>query len=374
MRVERAGVFTVYMDYACADSSAGNSFVLTAAGERIAGTIPATGADWSEYKQIKIGELHLDAGQHHVTLAPRGKVQNALLDLRAIAFAPPRVKPAWPRPAAPDDHVLRDAPSVARFILDPKSGDSAREAAINANPQFAAQLITEMTRDLKPGTPEEYTRIPWIWRVAIASGKRNNPAQIKEVLEAALPESGEPLSDWQAVVIGGGIINGISQRAVVPAECLSTIIGSDDSLRNRWNSALGEASKMAADEKTPTGTRYDALRMLGVEPWQKRGSELTRYLGKESDPELQMGAVSALGDMHSPEAAAALVNALPDLRNSNADLAVNGILQNDTATTQLLEAIAAKKLNAAILGQERVDQLLRHHNSAIQKYAKEVLR
>jgi putative heme-binding domain-containing protein len=376
IRVDHPGTFSVYMDYACATSAAGSPFILTAAGQQLAGTVAATGPDWSGYKQLKIGELHLDAGQHHVTLAPDGKLREALLDLRAIAFAPPGVKPSWPRRAAPDDHVLRDAPSVARFILDPKSSDAAREAAINANPQFAAQLITEMSRGLdgsKENHSEEYRRIPWIWRVAIACGKRNNPAQIKDVLNAALPPAGNPLADWQAVTLGGGLVNGLSQRSLAPAARLGEIIRSDDSLRERWDSAVVKASKIAADEKTPAGIRYDAMRMLGTESLEKRGAELTPYLAKETNPELQMGAVSALADMRSSDADAALIKSLPGLQSANADLAINSLLQRDESTRQLLDAIAAKKVSGALLNRERIDQLLQHHNSSIQQYAKRLL-
>src|SRR3569623_943352 len=113
--------------------------------------------------------------------------------------------------------------------------------------------------------------------------------------------------------------------------------------------------------------------MLGAESWQKRGAELTPYLSKGSDSELQMGAVSALADMRSPESNEALVNALPSLSPGNADLALNAILQSDKATSQLLDAIAARKIDPALLGQERINELKRHHSSTIQKYAKEIL-
>src|SRR6185436_8638196 len=101
-----------------------------------------------------------------------------------------------------------------------------------------------------PGTPQEYDRIPWIWRVAIACGKRNDAGQIKAVLEASLPHEGEPLRDWQAVVIGGGIINGLSERGLWPGDRVAEILGKDDLLLKRWNTALDFASAMADDEKT----------------------------------------------------------------------------------------------------------------------------
>jgi hypothetical protein len=81
---------------------------------------------------------------------------------------------------------------------------------------------------------------------------------------------------------------------------------------------------MADNEKTPPGTRYDALRMLGVEPWEKRGQQLARYL-EHDNAELQMGAVSGLSDMKSPNAAKALEAALPALTESNRKLAEDGL-------------------------------------------------
>ncbi|HEV8544023.1 MAG TPA: PVC-type heme-binding CxxCH protein, partial [Verrucomicrobiae bacterium] len=98
MRVDRGGDFDVYLDYACARSAAGNSFILTVGTRQLGGTIGATGDDWGEYKQLKIGAIHLDPGQNRVTLAPEGTVRNALLDLRTVAFVPVGEKPTWPRP------------------------------------------------------------------------------------------------------------------------------------------------------------------------------------------------------------------------------------------------------------------------------------
>ena len=40
--------------------------------------------------------------------------------------------------------------------------------------------------------------------------------------------------------------------------------------------------------------------MLGVEPWEKRGEQLARYLKPGTHEELQMGAVSGLADVDAP--------------------------------------------------------------------------
>jgi hypothetical protein len=232
--------------------------------------------------------------------------------------------------------------------MDKSNSTAAREAAVNANPQFAAELIAEMTRDLPPGELE-YERIPWIWRVAIAAGRRNDAAKLRQVLGVSLPRENEPLRDWQAVVIGGGIINGITQSGVWPRQRIVEVIGDDQPLKARYARALELASPMADDEKVPTGTRYDALRMLGVEPWAKRGGQLARYLGKDSHPELQMGAVSGLGDMNDPNATAALIAALPALTESNRKLAFQALARDEPRLAALRDAVTAGKVDASLL-------------------------
>src|SRR5687767_4948294 len=163
-----------------------------------------------------------------------------------------------------------------------------------------------MTRDLSAGK-EEYARIPWIWRVAIACGKRNDAGQITAVLDASLPNASEPLRHWQAVVIGGGIINGLSQRDLWPGDRIEEILKSNEALQSRWSRSLELAGPMCYDQSVPTGTRYDALRMIALQPWEKSGAKLTSYLAKGTHGELQMGAVSGLVDMKAPEATAALL-------------------------------------------------------------------
>src|SRR5688572_1522312 len=64
---------------------------------------------------------------------------------------------------------------AAKQILDASKPGAEREAVIAAHAGRAGEIMAAMVSDLQPGTPEEYKRIPWIWRVAIAAGKRNNP-------------------------------------------------------------------------------------------------------------------------------------------------------------------------------------------------------
>jgi putative heme-binding domain-containing protein len=313
VQAPKSQTYDVFLDFACAESSSGNTFEIASAGSALRSEVAATGPDWSRYRQAKVGQLKMEAGIQRVQFRAAGTLKGALLDLRAVALVPKGQKPDWGKTTMPEataEAVLRDPASVARFILDPRQTTESREMAVNSNPQFAGALIGEMTRDLNPA--EEYSRIPWIWRVALACGKRNDLGQIKAVLQASLPKQNEPLRDWQAVVLGGGIINGISQRGESPLDRIKEALDGNSELESKWTRALELAAAMCSDEKISAGTRYDALRLAGMLPWDKAEPILTRYLA-DPNAELQMGAVSALADQSGRESAALLNSALPKL-------------------------------------------------------------
>jgi putative membrane-bound dehydrogenase-like protein len=94
LRVDKPGSFDVYLDWACADASAGNDYVLEGADPALRGKVVGTGG-WDRYRQIKIGTISLPAGSQRMSLRPDGAgLRQALLDLRAIYLVPPGEKPA----------------------------------------------------------------------------------------------------------------------------------------------------------------------------------------------------------------------------------------------------------------------------------------
>ncbi len=130
---------------------------------------------------------------------------------------------------------------------------------------------------------------------------------------------------------------------------------------------------MAEDAKVPTGTRYDALRMLGVEPWGKRGMQLAKYLAKESHADLQMGGVSGLADVNAPEATAALIAALPGLTEHNRGLALDALLRDVGRTNALLDAIEKQHVEPAVLGEDRRKALRSHADESVRRRATSLL-
>jgi hypothetical protein len=282
------------------------------------------------------------------------------------------------------DTVLRLLPAgyqprpeevLARNILDAGKSNAEREKMLADASVDAGALITAMVKDLEPGTPEEYVRIPWIWRAAVAAGRRNQTAEMKSLLAASLPRAGEPLRDWQAVVIGGGVVHGISLTGAWPGDRLKELLRGENDLSARWKRVPDLAVAMAADERVKTGTRYDALRILGVESWKKRGATLTKYLGAGVHAEVQSGAIGALNDMKATkQVGPALISGLKHFSDRNRNAALNALVREDSRMTAVLDAVAAGRLTAADLGEARVQKLKAAENKKIRARAGQLLR
>jgi putative membrane-bound dehydrogenase-like protein len=262
---------------------------------------------------------------------------------------------------------------VARQVLDDAMPRAEREALVAANVDRAGELIAAMAEGLGNDLDEEYRRIPWIWRVAVAAGKQNRAETLRNVLRTSLPQPNAPLADWQAVVIGGGVINGITLAGGWPHERVAELIGNDRNLRSRWQQALEASVAMADDEKVRHGTRYDALRMLPLLGWNRSGPQLVRYLAKDTPAELQMGAVSGAADVPEPQAATALIEHLPGLTPRNRDLALDGLLRSEARMLLLLEAVAAGRVTMEQLGPQRIERLRMGPTDAVREKAAAVL-
>ncbi|WP_406699918.1 hypothetical protein V5E97_13825 [Singulisphaera sp. Ch08] len=263
--------------------------------------------------------------------------------------------------------------AIARQILDDALPQADREALVAKHPEASAELIAAMVEDLATGTDEEYRRIPWIWRVAIAGGRRNNAKELAQLLDVSLPAPSARLEDWQAVVIGGGLINGVSLEGVWPAARFQEVLEGRADLKPRWQRAIELASVMADDEKVKTGTRYDALRMLGVEPWDRYGAQLFRYLVKGVHPELQQGGVSGLADLPTPCAGPALLSGMNHYTPHVQNFALDALLRDEGRISALLDAVAEGRLDKSKLGAKRIETLLNYPQEGLKRRAVELL-
>lgn len=272
-------------------------------------------------------------------------------------------------PSSPDE-----APALARQILDDGRPEADRRRIIADNPQLSLALLKALVADLPADdSKEEYRRIPWIWRVTVAAGKRNQVNEMRPIVDFVVPQLKQPLRDWQAVVLGGGIINGIGLSGGWPDEQLRAIVAGNADLTQRWAQVLKLAAVMADNQKVFKGTRYDALRILGLDTWNHRGALLFRYLVKGVDDELQQGAIGGLSDMRSPCVAQALLSGFSHYDTENRGFALKALLRDRDRTFVLLEAIQGGTVKAADLGAERLTLLINNPDPAIRERSRHLL-
>jgi putative heme-binding domain-containing protein len=319
------GVFDVYLHWACADDSAGNRFIIEGGEPRLNGVVAPTGG-YDRFQTVRLGHVALPPEAGRIVVRPDGPLAKPhLMDLRGLYLVP--------RGANPERAIAGDAP---------------------ANGRDAAVAIAKLLDGLAVGTPAEYERIPAIWHEAIAAGRRNQATELVRVLDLSLPKKGEPLRDWQAVVIGGGVINGMSQQGEWPRQRIAELLKPYPQLQSRWTQTLKLSAAMADDEAVKSGTRYDALRILGADAWERVGAKLQQYLGKDVQAELQMGAVSGLADVDAAEAASALLAAIVHLHEGNRRLAIQGMLRTEERRRMLAEAVESRALSKDLLTAEEL--------------------
>ena len=366
----KSGSFDVYLDFACANESAGNRYRVDGLTTILRGDVPATGG-WDKYQQLRVGTVALTAGRQMISLRSDGALlRGALFDLREVRLVPAGKTSHFAVAATSDAPLPRQANEIAPFLLDESQSKERRQAVIDRRPGMGPAIISLLADGLGDDAEEEYRRIPWIWRVAVAVGKRNDGGELRDLLDASLPQLDGALRDWQAVVLGGGVINGISQLGLWPAERVAEIIAGVPNGEMRWERTLQLAASMTDDEQVRSGTRYDALRMIALAGWEERGEHLLRYLQDGVLDELQMGAVSGLVDIQADQVANALIERLPHLSARNQKLATDGLLRTEQRSLATLQAIEANRVSKAMFDQKA---FLEHSSPRVRELAKRVL-
>ncbi len=167
-------------------------------------------------------------------------------------------------------------------------------------------------------------------------------------MEVAMPAVDARLRDWQAVVIGGGVINGLGLIDLWPHEHVLKLLNTPD-MQARWQWLLKQSHIMADNEKVNTGTRYDALRIIALDKSDAAIPRLKKYLPAGGNEEMQMGAVSGLVDVHDSEAALLLADALTFLKGENLELALIGMMRSPDRFKMVLDQMDTGKVKANVL-------------------------
>jgi hypothetical protein len=131
---------------------------------------------------------------------------------------------------------------------------------------------------------------------------------------------------------------------------------------------------MADDERVRKGTRYDALRIIPMNPSQLHLDQLRKYLPIGVDGELQMGAVSGLSDVDLPVVTTWLKEKLANFNTNNRRLAIEALGRNDDRLAGLLDAIEGELVNQSEISKSVIDGLLASKNPSLRLRAVALLK
>jgi hypothetical protein len=87
IEVPKAGLYTVWIECACANDSAGNTLSVRRGDARLLYKVEGTNS-WDEYRSRKIGELQLVEGTQEIIVRGEGTIRNALIDLKGVKLVP----------------------------------------------------------------------------------------------------------------------------------------------------------------------------------------------------------------------------------------------------------------------------------------------
>lgn len=377
----------VWAEMACDPGAAGNVLRVEGGGAALVATVPSTGA-WSRYELVPLGRVSLGQGPGEIVVRPDAVPNGALVDLRALHLTLPGETPQpvgdatiAGAPPADETPALDGAPeSIARWLLDGRVAEDRRGRLVErvvaerGAPERPARIVRAMAQGLPEpsGSAEEYGRIPAIWRLAVAVGRAADRDTIRALVAASLPE-GRPLAHWQAVVLGGGIVNGAGLAGHSPGGVVEEAIGGDAALVERWRAALEDAVRLADDPTVPDGTRYDALRMVALAPPERALPILERVLERGASDELVQGAVCGLVDVDHVDATRALLAAVPRVDGANLDFALRGLARDEGRALALLAAFHAGRVPEGLRRHPAVAELRGHPSDAVRAEARRVL-
>jgi putative membrane-bound dehydrogenase-like protein len=353
LQIGERGTWDLYLEYACASQVEGQNLVVSVGQQQWTIPIPQTG-QWSEYRSLKIGTLELDATEHRVVLQAGSLLRGPLIDLRAIHLIPAGMP--WTLPGiAPD--LPEKVSEAAELLLAPGLDPSRRQRIIDRFWPKADQILHHWS-PLQPWSAEDQVRlIPTIWMLTNRACKSGDQDLARRILDEALPRIDATIDDWRVVVLGGAVVGGLSDSITWPRPAIESWMESDTQRMACWQRVLKFSIEKAADEKTSTGTRYDALRLVGMLPEEQAIAALQPYWDREVNEELRMGAISAASDIESPQSISLLFAAAKNESGHLRSLAIDGLLRTRSGRRALVEGLQLSRLPADALTAAQREQL-----------------
>jgi hypothetical protein len=255
---------------------------------------------------------------------------------------------AWSPPSIASD-LPEEVAEVAEQLLALGLDPARRQRLIDSFWPKTDQILHHWSQQ-HPWSAEDQVRwIPTIWMLTNRACKSGDQDLAMRILDEALPRIDGTIDDWRVVVLGGGVVGGLSDSITWPRPVIENWMESDAQRIARWQRVLMFSIEKAADEKTSTGTRYDALRLVGMLPEEQVFSVLDPYWNGDVHEELRMGAISAASDIDSPQSVPLLSTAAKNESGHLRSLAIDGLLRTQAGRKSLVEELRMGNLPADAL-------------------------
>lgn len=228
------------------------------------------------------------------------RIQKKTLDVEAIlplaedkdAFVRLRAVVAL---GASDDPLATAA--LGDAILNKNNDQWIQWAAILSRPEVAHRILARVAQRIGDSAGEGERMLPPVWRLSYGVGRRDDLAQLRQMMDLLLPRPDGTLAEWQMVGLGGGLGESLHLAHVVPGNRLREALAGMPDGGKRFDRARDEAVRIADDERVRDGTRYDALIFLGMDPVRRHVELLRKYLAPVHAPNLQEGAIIGIGQL-----------------------------------------------------------------------------
>ena len=263
---------------------------------------------------------------------------------------------------------------IAESILREPKADLERFAVIEKNPELAVDVLTILVTSVKSASGEQTDKlVDTMWRIALLIGQQNNAGQVLRVLDVVLPQSADAIADWQIVVMGSGIIEGISKQTDWPKRRIDEILKEDKLLLKNWKKCLQKAGRKASDASNSTRIRYDALRIVAFDRWDNVEPLLREFTAKRANKELQTAAVKALAIIEDIESAKLLISEIKSLKPRDQKLAIDALVKTSERIELLLTKIGKDDSISKLIKGSQIKDLFKNANFKQKAKAKKLL-
>jgi hypothetical protein len=92
VNVLEGGKYTVILDYACTDQSAGSSVKIRAGKAAVSGIVKSTGG-WGEFKDWNTGIITLSKGVNQLVVEAESRPGLGVMNCKGVRLIPVRIKP-----------------------------------------------------------------------------------------------------------------------------------------------------------------------------------------------------------------------------------------------------------------------------------------